>query len=241
MKNTTHLVTVIIAFLACLPAMLEAAVEERETTIDGTPLVYKVVLPEGYDSSASYPALLLLGGGPQTMRTIDSILNRQFRRVAESRGYIVIAPAAPEGELFFQSGERIFPALLDEILENYPIEGQKFHIAGPSNGGIAAFHIAARNPGYFLSITAYPGHMWEATAEKLNAISELCVFAYIGENDTYRWHDKMQSEVEYLQELGTHARYSVEENQPHRLASLAGSNADRLFENFEFAEGGCRQ
>ena len=31
------------------------------------------------------------------MNTVDSVLNRNFRAEAEKRGYIVVAPAAPDG------------------------------------------------------------------------------------------------------------------------------------------------
>jgi hypothetical protein len=53
--------------------------------------------------------------------------------------------------------ERIFPEFLKRILADYKIQDNKFHIAGPSNGGIAAFYVASLNPEYFLSITAFPG------------------------------------------------------------------------------------
>ena len=69
------------------------------------------------------------------------------------------------------------------ILADYKIQDGKFHIAGPSNGGIAAFHVAAANPQYFMSVTAFPGYMWEPTAAKLQAISKMCVFMYVGETD----------------------------------------------------------
>lgn len=36
------------------------------------------------------------------MNTVDNILNRDFRAEAEKRGYIVIAPAAPDDQLFFE-------------------------------------------------------------------------------------------------------------------------------------------
>jgi hypothetical protein len=35
------------------------------------------------------------------------------------------------------------------------------------------------------------------------------------------------------------ARYTVEMGQPHRLETLAGANAGRLFDGFEAAEQGC--
>jgi len=206
-----------------------------------TAVQYKIILPDVYDPESVYPAVVVLGGGPQTMRTIDSVLNRGFRRLAETLGYIVVAPAAPDGDLFFREGSRIFPAFLDTILQEFQIRNNRFHIAGPSNGGIAAFHIAALNPEYFISVTAYPGYMWQPTSAKLDAISHMCVFAYIGENDTYGWHEEMQREIEYLSSRGTLARYSLEENQPHRLATLAGANAARLFNNFALTDEGCRQ
>ena len=102
------------------------------------------------------------------------------------------------------------------ILADYKIQDNKFHIAGPSNGGIAAFHVAAANPQYFLSVTAFPGYMWEPSAAKLQAISKMCVFMYVGENDPYMWHDEMKREAESLRSEGTVARYTVEKGQPHR-------------------------
>ncbi len=218
---------------------LQAAVLERTTQVAGTTVQYKVVLPNGYDAAKAYPAILVFGGGPQTMNTIDGALDRNFRAEAEKRGYIVIAPAAPGGDLFFQGGERIFPQFVDMILAEYKIRDGKFHIAGPSNGGIAAFHVAAANPQYFLSVTAFPGYMWEATEAKLRAISKLCVFTYVGETDEYRWHAEMQRETEYLSSLGTIARYTLEKGQPHRLETLAGAKAGRLFDGFEEAGKGC--
>jgi poly(3-hydroxybutyrate) depolymerase len=223
--------------LAALP--LHAEVLDKTKKVAGTTVTYKVVLPNGYDPTKAYPAILAFGGGPQTMNTVDAILTRNFRAEAEKRGYIVIAPAAPGGELFFEEGARIFPEFLKAILADYKIEGGKFHIAGPSNGGIAAFHVAAANPQYFRSVTAFPGYMWEPTPAKLQAISKMCVFMYVGEHDPYRWHNEMKREAEYLRARGTLARYTVEPGQPHRLDTLAGDNAARLFDGFEESRKGC--
>jgi predicted esterase len=173
------------------------------------------------------------------MNTVDGVLNRNLRAEAEKRGYIVIAPAAPDGELFFEDGARIFPEFLKAILADYKIQDGKFHIAGPSNGGIAAFHVAARNPQYFISVTAFPGYMWEPTTAKLQAISKMCVFTYVGENDEYRWHDEMQREAKFLSSRGTVAKYSEEKGQPHRIETLADASASRLFDGFEATKQGC--
>jgi poly(3-hydroxybutyrate) depolymerase len=218
---------------------VQADVAEHSVQVAGVTVRYKVVLPQEYDATKEYPAILAFGGGPQTMNTVDNILNRNFRMEAERRGYIVVAPAAPEGRLFFQDGERIFPQFLKILLSEYRIRGGKFHVAGPSNGGIAAFHVAAANPQYFVSITAFPGYLWQPSAARLDAISRMCVFMYVGETDEYMWHDEMAREVEYLRSKGAVARYTVEQGQPHRLDTLAGPRARRLFDGFDEANTGC--
>jgi poly(3-hydroxybutyrate) depolymerase len=237
--QTVRLLTL---FIGCIAVAQPARAELKELSkkVGGTTVQYKVVLPNGYDPSKAYPAVLVFGGGPQTMNTIDGALMRNFRSEAEKRGYIVIGVAAPNGQLFFEGGERIFPEFLKMMLADYKIDGGKFHIAGPSNGGIAAFHVAAANPQYFVSVTAFPGYLWQPSASRLQAISNMCVFMYVGENDEYRWHDEMKAEAEALRSKGTVARYTVERGQPHRIETLAGDHAGRLFDDFDQARKGCR-
>ena len=229
------------AIAISVTSQLRGEVLEKSKKVGGTTVDYKVVLPNNYDPATTYPAILVLGGGPQTMNTVDGTLSRNFRAEAEKRGYIVIAPAAPDGQLFFENGARIFPEFLKVMLADYKIRDNKFHIAGPSNGGIAAFHVAAANPQYFLSVTAFPGYMWEPSAAKLQAISKMCVFMYVGELDEYMWHSEMKQEAEFLRARGTVARYTVEKGQPHRMETLAGANASRLFDGFEATKNGCNK
>jgi len=238
MAHFERLLVGLLLVVAAAPAA-RGEVLEKSRKVAGVTVQYKVVLPAGYDAAKTYPAIIALGGGPQTMNTVDGVLNRNLRAEAEKRGYIVIAPAAPDGELFFESGARIFPEFLKAMLADYKIQDGKFHIAGPSNGGIAAFHVAAANPQYFLSVTAFPGYMWQPTNAKLMAISKMCVFMYVGENDDYMWHPEMKREAEFLRSKGTVARYTVEKGQPHRIETLAGVNASRLFDGFEETKKGC--
>ncbi|HUA17739.1 MAG TPA: alpha/beta hydrolase-fold protein [Bryobacteraceae bacterium] len=231
--------TIAAAIFTSRPAQAELL--EKTMKVNGTTVHYKVVLPDGYDSAKAYPAILAFGGGPETMNTVESVLKRNFREEAEKRGYIVVAPAAPDGELFFEGGARIFPEFLKRILTEYKIQDNKFHIAGPSNGGIAAMYVAALDPQYFSSVTAFPGYMWEPSLDKLRAISKMCVFLYVGENDEYMWHPEMKKEAEVLRSMGTVAHYSVEKGQPHRMETLAGENAGRLFNDFEQTKKGCSQ
>jgi predicted esterase len=143
--------------------------------------------------------------------------------------------------LFFQGGARLVPEFLRAVLSDYRIQDGKFHVAGPSNGGIAAFHVAGQYPQYFLSVTAFPGYMWQPNAAKLEAIAHLCVFMYVGEFDEYMWHGEMKREADFLRSKGAVAQYVVERGQPHGIVTLTGSGAARLFDGFEQVRKGCRE
>jgi len=238
---TRRIRTTILAAAAVVAAHSAGAeVSERIMRVAGTTVGYKLVLPNDYDETKTYPAVLVFGGGPQTMDTIEGAIARNFQAEAEQRGYIVIGPAAPDGDLFFYDGDRIFPGFFDNLLATYKIEAGKFHVAGPSNGGIAAMHVAAKFPQYVLSATAFPGYLWQPTPAKLQKLDGICVYLYVGENDEYRWHGEMENEAEYLSARGNIARYSLEKGQPHRIGTLAGAGASRLFDGFETARKGCR-
>src|SRR6266576_87069 len=83
---------------------LRAEVIEKTKKVGDTIVHYKVVLPNDYDPAKAYPAVLVMGGGPQNMNTVNNIIARNFRAEAEKRGYIIVGPAAPDDDLFFDDG-----------------------------------------------------------------------------------------------------------------------------------------
>src|SRR6202162_6554353 len=71
-----------------------AEVLEKSKNIAGVTVHYKVVLPSHYDAAKAYPGVLAFGGGPQTMNMVDGAIQRNWRDVAERRGYLFVVPAA---------------------------------------------------------------------------------------------------------------------------------------------------
>jgi poly(3-hydroxybutyrate) depolymerase len=226
--------------LAALSANTYAAVIDRTAKVDDATIYYKVVLPDNFDPKKTYPGVLGFGGGSQDMDSVNRVIDRYFRDQAEKRGYIVIVPAAPSDLMYYQGGERnIFPDFIKQLLSQYRIKDNKFHAAGPSVGGLTAFRVAALNPQYFLSITAFPGYLREDTPDRLQAMSKLCVTMFVGENDPLGWQRYMQRQAEEFSENGITAQYNVEQGQAHSLDTLAGPNAGRLFDLFAQAQNGC--
>src|SRR5579871_150536 len=85
-----------------LTAPVRAELLERTKDVDGTTIHYKVVLPSGYDPAKTYPTVLAFPGGPQTMDMVEGTLERNWVLLGERLGYIVVIPAAPDGQLFFE-------------------------------------------------------------------------------------------------------------------------------------------
>jgi poly(3-hydroxybutyrate) depolymerase len=228
------------ALLACLlcSAISRAETIEKTGTFGGLKVTYRVDLPNGYDPARAYPTLLVFTGGDQTMNIVEQTLG-DWRSEAERRGYIVVSPAAPDGQLFFEGGDRIFPAFLDQILRDYKVKGGKLFLAGHSNGGLSAFHIAVRYPQYFLSVTGYPGMLYDDDMSKIQALKPLCIYMHAGDHDP-DWRDEMQRQAGMFRQLGFKVQFDVEKDQIHRLNVHKEDLQNRLFAQLEQAANGCK-
>ncbi len=226
------------ATLALAATSLTGEVLDKTKKIGSTTVHYKVILPSQYDPAKAYPGVLAFSGGPQTMEVVEGAIKRFWRQQAEQRGYLMVLPAAPDGVLFFEGGERIFPEFLDKILADYKIQDNKFHVAGMSNGGISSFHVAALYPQYFRSITVFPGYLPDDTSQRVQNISKMCINMYVGELDT-GWLEDMQQQSSKFRAKGMNVQFAIEKGQGHVPATLAGDGSKRLFDHFDQASHGC--
>lgn len=229
-----------LATLAFLVASQTAAAKviDKDTTIAGMTLHYKVVLPKDYDPEKAYPAVLAFPPGSQDMQMVMVTLMQNWAAEAQRRGYIVVIPAAPGGRLFIDEGIEVFPKFLDQLLGDYKIRGGKFHIAGMSNGGLSAFLIAANHPQYFLSVTGFPGYLINATPESVARIANMCINMHVGELDS-GWRQEMQEQASKFRAKGMTVRMTVEKGQSHVISTLTGEGAPRLFAEIEETSRGC--
>jgi len=203
-------------------------IADRSGTFGGLKIDYKVLLPPGYDAARAYPAVLVFTGGPQSFEMAGNTIRADWQAEAEKRGYIVISPAAPDAGLFFQGGDRAFPAFLDAIARDYKIS--RLHVAGHSNGGLSAFHIAARYPDRFATVTGYPGLLDDGQSPA--RLKSMCVFMHVGDQDP-GWSGAMKAQADDLRRAGLRVRYTVEPNQVHRLKAAEIDLSRRLFDEIE--------
>jgi poly(3-hydroxybutyrate) depolymerase len=223
---------------ALAAACAHGEVQNKSKEIAGTTVNYVVVLPNKFDPAKAYPAVLAFPGGAQDMETVQGTLERNWRLLGERLGYIVIIPEAPDGELYLEGGAKVFPEFLAKLLADYKVLDGRFFIAGVSNGGLSAFHIASLYPQYFWSVTGLPGLLFDAKPAKVQALSKLCIYMYAGSEDT-NWLNSEKKQADLFRSQGFHVEFSEEKGEGHVMHTLDGEGAMRLFKQFERARQGC--
>jgi len=216
-----------------------AKVSDKTAEIAGMTVHYKIALPGAYDPAKTYPAILAFPPGSQDMDMVLTTLVQNWLPEYDKRGYIVVIPAAPFGRPFVREGAKIFPEFIEQLLHEYKIRDNKFHVAGMSNGGRSAFHIAAMYPKYFLSVTGLPGLLPDPTPERVSALAGMCIHMHVGELDS-GWVGEVQQQASMFRAKGYKVIFTVEKNEGHVMRTLAGPGSARLFNEIEEARQGCR-
>jgi predicted peptidase len=224
--------------LLIVSSFLAAKVFDKTAEVAGMPVHYKVALPRDYDPEKTYPAVLAFPPGAQTMDMVLTTMMQNWWMEGDRRGYIVVVPAAPQGQLFTGQGDKIFPEFIELLLREYKVRNKKFHIAGMSNGGRSAFHIAASYPQYFQSVIGFPGYLPEPTPERVAALSKMCIYMHVGEFDT-GWVQQMQQQASMFRSKGYSVQLTIEKGEGHVMRTLTGEGSTRLFKEIEESRNGC--
>ena len=138
--------------------------------------------------------VLCLGGGPANRSQAESALN-YFKGLVE-RGWTAASPVSPDGKPLFGENGRKMPQLIQLLQKRPGIPHGKVLLAGQSNGGIAAFEIAALIPQQILGVIALPGVLSPAT--DLDQLQGLPVFLRLGAKDELNWGNHYPSVVKHL-------------------------------------------
>ncbi len=165
-------------------------------------LFYALVLPNGYDPEKAYPVLIALPPGAQTREMVQAGLSMYWETEARQRGWVVVSPQGPNDELFRTGDDSVMPVLFEDVLKHINVEGHRFHLAGVSNGGRAAFRIATQHPRDILSVTVLPGAPPEEEDwANLAALKDIDVTMFVGSRDR-TWLRQTEKAAEELRLLG---------------------------------------
>ena len=215
------------------PAITPGQVAVGVVEIDGTSLDYTTIVPEGFTAGDTAPLLLAFPPGGQDLGLTVNIMESTYLREANRLGWVVVSPAAPGGERFFDGSEALIPGLLDWVETWVTPENGAPHVIGPSNGGISSFRYAIANPERTRSVIVFPGFpRGDADRAALSNLVDIPVRLYAGETDTV-WVENAQTTLDALTELddGVDAELTVFAGEGHVPSSTRDGTL--LFENLE--------
>lgn len=190
----------------------------------GATVDYTLVLPDNFVPGEAHPTLLALPPGGQGPAEVNFALDLYWEDEGRERGWVVVSPVAPEGQLFFRGSEVLIPEFLREFASLYPPEGDRFHVSGVSNGGLSAFRVALNDPELYRSVLAAPGHPpTEQDADRLDRLAGVMPVAmYVGESDS-GWVESAQATEARLSELGGEVALTVSPGEGHILQNIGGA------------------
>lgn len=197
------------------------ATEVGAIDVDGTTVDYLITLPEGFAIGDTAPVLLALPPGGQNLEITTNVANAVYHSEAIRLGWVVVSPAAPNGELFFDGGEDVLPGFVDWIEAWVTPEGGAPHVAGISNGGISAFRYAAQNPDRIASLVVFPGMpRGDDDRAALAELSDVPVRMHVGGNDT-GWIAGSEDAFSALIAAGANVRLETYPGEDHVIQSTS--------------------
>ncbi|MEK7281456.1 MAG: hypothetical protein AAB037_03790, partial [Chloroflexota bacterium] len=159
--------------------------------------------------------IIWLGGGSGTRNGVSRSWDRYLSPDSRVNSFRVVLPYASRSEdSFLDNAPRTYQ-ILDEVLACYGGNPKKVHIAGNSNGGIAAFSLMVARPELFATLLGAPGSFWVSfaastqyplTAEQLKSFAGHAFFNGVGENDE-NWKDEAKEADKQLRAAGLDSVY----------------------------------
>ncbi len=215
------------------PAIEAGGVTTGSVEIDGVTIEYVTSTPAGFEIGDPAPLLLAFPPGGQDLDLARVIIEGTYNAEAQRLGWVVVSPAAPNGELFFQGSESLVPGFLDWIETWTQPEGGSPHVAGISNGGISTFRFAALYPDRVQSLIGFPGSpRSDADSAALAELTDVPVRMFVGGNDT-GWIPPAEAAAEALTDLGGDVELTIFPGEGHVMTSTQdGTVVFELLESF---------
>ena len=177
------------------------------------------------DNTKEYPLIIFLHGAGERgtdneiqLAYIDKVFgNSEFR---EKHPCYVIAPQCPKEnkwvEVSWSLSEHIQPEtpsiplqltieLIDEIIENYPVDESRIYVTGLSMGGFGTWDLLSRFPDKFAGGIPICGGGDENNASK---ISQIPIWAFHGATDRVVMVERSRNMIEAIKNNGGSPKYT---------------------------------
>ena len=207
-----------VVLLALTVFATEPTFETGSYTVSETEVInYWLFTPE--DACESMPLVVYLHGGSGKGDDVNTLTENGFCKwVSEGifndvPAYIVF-PQLSTAYNGWAGNKTNIRNMITSIVKDYSINKEKISLVGHSMGGTGAFSLAAAYPTLFSRVMPMSGSITK-NEKNLNALSQLPVWAIVGEKDTIVSPDSSIDFVAALQEAGADAKITVLEDATH--------------------------
>ena len=173
--------------------------EKHRFTIDEQPISFRLLLPENYDATQNYLLIFFLHGAGERGDDNETQLvhgAKLFLKDEVRKNYpaIVVFPQCTKDSYWSNVGHSVdltsrkrdfyfrkagaptksmelAGALLEFLLDTYPVDENRVYIGGLSMGGMGTFEMVRRYPGVFAAAFPICGGANPATAKQLKNVS----------------------------------------------------------------------
>jgi predicted esterase/prenyltransferase beta subunit len=165
---------------------------------------YTVFVPNGYDGSKAFPAVLFLHGSGE--RGDDGIKGGQIGLGAAILAHperfpaIVVLPQASKTWQADSDDARNALAALDDVMATYKVDPDRIALTGLSMGGAGAWSIAQANPGRFASLAPVCGR---GKPEMVEKVKGLPTWIFVGDEDSLGTLQNARTMAQTLRDAGS--------------------------------------
>jgi len=206
----------IVALALLLPILAHA--EDGKTlykelaTANGQSVPYAVHLPADFDPDQTYPVLVGPGDGEE-----GSDAGFYWQTDPYSHGWIIV-----DAQIWDSGTKRELDSLLNAVLTEFNVEGEKFHAVCWSANSAGIFSLVTDHAQRFHSITGMAGNPGRVSNSDIEALQSVKVQFVVGENDSY-WQRSARDAHEKLLAGGVDSVFEIVPNGEHVMTGLIGA------------------
>lgn len=184
---------------------------------------YAVYLPDGYSAQQKWPVVLFLHGAGE--RGTDGVaptkvgLGGVLRQSKKPFPFVVVFPQCEDVKSRYLTGWRADTAdakralkILNDVEQNYSIDGKRRILSGWSMGGYGAWSIAAATPEHWAGVVPVAGGGEPKAAARLKSVP---IWAFHGETDRAVRPEVSKTMVDAVRKAGGRAKLTVVKNAGH--------------------------
>jgi dienelactone hydrolase len=208
----------------------------------GEVMPYRLYVPSSYTGDRAWPLIVMLhGNGLNENQFMDG--NGDLQRLAEARGYVVVAPlgyrvdggygynngsrSAEEGRKLRLSEKDVLN-VLDLMRTFYRIDPARIYLAGHSMGGGGTWYMGAQHAGLWAGLGSFAG---AATPDTIPPLPRTPQFIVHGDADATVTVERSRSMVAALKKLGVEYQYIEVPGGTH--GNIITPNLKGMFDFFD--------